>query len=189
MDKKSSIYEAAVKIFAKRGFEQASVDEIAEVAHVAKGTIYYHFESKDDIFLGLIDRGITDIVEIIRLEISKIDGAKNKLIKIIELQTDFYNKYRDFCKILLSEFWRFDTTWKHNFDLIKKDYVGCISQVVDEGQASGEFKKEIDPEVATTALFSLIAITGFAWAVSDKKISQGVIKKNVVTIFLDGIES
>lgn len=50
---KQDIFSAAAKFFVERGFDETSVDDIAEAADVAKGTFYYHFKSKDDVLLGL----------------------------------------------------------------------------------------------------------------------------------------
>ena len=187
MNKKTLICRTALKIFAKNGFEKTSVDEIALKAKIAKGTIYYHFKSKDDIFLSLIDTGISDFVENINKELLDIKKPKEKLEKLIATQLNFFEKYRDFCEVLLAEFWRMETIWKKDINKIQEQYISVIREIVIEGQESGDFRKELDVQATTTALFSLIAVSGLSWAVLHKEVSRETMHQTVSTIFLKGI--
>ena len=54
---KRRIFETAIDLFARKGYEATSIDEITAVVGVAKGTLYYHFKSKDDIFRYLTEQG------------------------------------------------------------------------------------------------------------------------------------
>lgn len=186
MDKKILIYRSAAKVFAKNGFEKTTVDEIAEKAKIAKGTIYYHFQSKEEIFFGLIEDGMHKIIEKVIKETESTEDPKEKLEKLLNTQLDFYESYRDFCKILFSEFWRLETRWKKDISLLR-DYFKLIEKILEEGQKKSMFKKDLNVEATATALFSIIAVAGLSWTVFHKEIPKAVMHRDSVSIFLNGI--
>src|SRR4051794_15053756 len=57
-DGRAALLEAALAVFAERGFGEASVDEIADRAGYSKGALYWHFESKDELFFALLEERI-----------------------------------------------------------------------------------------------------------------------------------
>src|SRR5919199_5407506 len=57
-DAREELIEAAAEVFAERGFQAASVDEIAERAGFSKGAVYWHFDSKDDLFFALLEERV-----------------------------------------------------------------------------------------------------------------------------------
>jgi len=187
MNKKTLIYETAVKIFAKNGFDKTSVDDIAESAKIAKGTIYYHFKSKDEIFLGLIENGINDLIDEIRRSVASIDDPRAKLETMLTVQLNFYQKYRDFCKVLVSEFSHLDTVWKKDIKKIQAEYHELIKSIIDKGKQQNQFREDLDSEAITIALFSLIAVAGLSWALLHREISIKTMHSNIISIFLNGI--
>src|SRR3954451_9727501 len=78
-EKRGRILEAAVKVFAERGFHTATVAEIARAAGVADGTIYLYFKSKDDLLLRLFDEKMTELVAEVKEALSTERNAPGKL--------------------------------------------------------------------------------------------------------------
>lgn len=83
------ILGAAEIIFLKNGFYNSSMDDIADIADLGKGTIYYYFKSKEEIFFTLIEREAKNVYK----EIVKRVSGKEPLHKIIEEITSFYLEY------------------------------------------------------------------------------------------------
>src|SRR5438067_11510326 len=84
-DKRTRIMDAAIKVFAERGFHSATVAEIARAAGVADGTIYLYFKSKDDLLLRLFDEKMTSLLEEARADLERESGAAGKLRRVIQL--------------------------------------------------------------------------------------------------------
>src|SRR3954466_6717252 len=84
-EKRGRILEAAVKVFAERGFHTATVAEIARAAGVADGTIYLYFKSKDDLLLRLFDEKMTELVAQARAEVAQQRTAADRLRRFIQL--------------------------------------------------------------------------------------------------------
>src|ERR671925_590929 len=78
-DKRQRILQAAVKVFARRGYHGARVSDIARGAEVADGTIYLYFRNKEDILVSLFNEVMSDHLERARAELATVAGAPARL--------------------------------------------------------------------------------------------------------------
>lgn len=102
---KKLIFESAIKIFSESGYRGATMDDIAANAGLAKGTLYYHFASKEDIFNFIVEEGIQILLgQVIEIQNEDIDPI-TKLIKISKAQLSFLDGYTDFFKVVMSQLW------------------------------------------------------------------------------------
>jgi AcrR family transcriptional regulator len=92
----SEIVRAARKVFSKKDFRDATVDEIAEVAGLAKGTVYQYFPSKQEIFLAALRQGIRDLVELTRGRMEQATGVKAKIEAFVRTRLEYLEENRDF---------------------------------------------------------------------------------------------
>src|SRR5947207_6789506 len=83
-DKRARIIDAAIKVFAERGFHTATVAEIARAAGVADGTIYLYFKSKDDLLLRLFDEKMTALLAEVRDALAGEPTAPEKLRRLLQ---------------------------------------------------------------------------------------------------------
>lgn len=102
---KKVIFEAAIKSFSKKGYHKSTMDEIAETAGVAKGTLYYHFKSKEDIFKFIIEAGIKMVQEELHDKTRHLEYPTDKLRKVCEVQLKLVVTYLPFFKTILSQMW------------------------------------------------------------------------------------
>jgi len=174
--KKHSILAAATKIFAKEGYENASVDEIALQANVAKGTFYYHFKSKEDLFISLISSGTDKLSDQMAEESDKLSNPVDKVGAIVKSQYKFFSENNDLCRVLLSEIWRFESKWKQKYEPKRDIYIYSMEQAIVQGQHIEVFDKNIDPKLASIAIFGLIATSALDQIVAGKKITTKTVE-------------
>jgi len=185
--KKHSILAAATKIFAKEGYDNASVEEIAMQANVAKGTFYYHFKSKEDLFISLISNGTDKLSDQMLEESEKFSSPTDKVGAIVRSQYKFFSENNDLCRVLLSEIWRFESKWKQKYEPKRNKYIYPMEQAIIQGQHSEIFDKDISPKLASVAIFGLTATSALDQIVLDKKITTrtiDMIKKIAVNSLL-----
>lgn len=139
---KKQIFDAAIKLFAESGYEKATMDDIAAQASVAKGTLYYYFKSKEDIFNFLVEEGIKTLKEHIEESIKGMDNPIDKLKEIVKIQAEMINKYNKFIIFLLSQLWGTHER-QVKFRQYIFGYMKIISDVLDEAKAQ---KMIIDEE-------------------------------------------
>jgi len=99
----AGILEAARKVFAKKGFDQATVDDIANAAGVAKGTVYLYYQSKRDIYFAALKFGIEQMYSKLDEELKKVSTTEEKLRTLIGVKLAYCDDNRDFFKIYYSE--------------------------------------------------------------------------------------
>ena len=99
----AGILEAARRVFATKGFSQATVDDIASAAGVAKGTIYLYYESKRDIYFAALKFGIEQMYSKLDEELKKVSTPEEKLRTLIGVKLAYFDDNRDFFKIYYSE--------------------------------------------------------------------------------------
>ena len=76
---KRKIFDTSLKLFSEKGFDATSIEEITAIVGVAKGTLYYHFKSKEEIFEFLVDEGVKLIINSIEIKTSKVESYIDKL--------------------------------------------------------------------------------------------------------------
>ena len=154
---KRKIFETSMKLFAEKGYDATSIEEITATVGVAKGTLYYHFSSKEEIFNFLIEEGIKLLQNSIDIKTSKHDNYIDKIKAIILIQIKIVAKYEDIITIILSQFWGNEARNKKCQDHVY-DYIGQIEHIVQEGIEKGEIKKG-DTRAIASEIYGLICST------------------------------
>ena len=150
---KRKIFEIAMKLFSEKGYEATSVEEITATVGVAKGTLYYHFNSKEEIFNFLIEEGIKLLTNSIQIKISKCETTKDKIRAIVLIQMKAVEKYENLLTIVFSQMWG---NGSRNQFCNKKieEYIGVVEDVIKEGIKNGDIKK-CNSNITATTIFSL----------------------------------
>jgi AcrR family transcriptional regulator len=97
----ATILVAAENIFSEHGYYQARMDDIAEAAELAKGTLYYYFKSKDEIFLHLLERESKRVHEEIQKRISEESSFLEALEEAMEFYLEYFEENHGFMKMFL----------------------------------------------------------------------------------------
>jgi len=97
----ASIEAAAERVFAERGYHQARMDDIAETAELAKGTLYYYFKSKDEIYVHLLKREVGKVEAEVRRRISGQASFLEAVRQTVDFYLEYFDKNRAFVKMFL----------------------------------------------------------------------------------------
>ena len=145
---KRKIFETSMKLFAEKGYDATSIEDITATVGVAKGTLYYHFSSKEEIFNFLVEEGIKLLQNSIDIKTSKLDSYIDKIKAIILIEIKIVVKYEDLITILLSQFWgkeaRNQKCQKHIYEYINK-----IEEIAKNGIEAGEIKQGNSKAIAS----------------------------------------
>ena len=151
---KRKIFETSMKLFAEKGYDATSIEDITATVGVAKGTLYYHFSSKEEIFNFLVEEGIKLLQNSIDIKTAKFPNYIDKIKAIVLIQIKIVVKYEDLITILLSQFLgneaRNQKCQKHILE-----YVNKIEEIVKEGIKAGEIKKG-NPQAIASEIYGLI---------------------------------
>ncbi len=135
---KRRIFNTAVQIFAEKGYDNASVEEITAIAGVAKGSLYYHFAKKEDIFDMLLDEGLKLLKNNIEIKTKDCTCALEKIKAIILVQIKVTVKYEAFLNVVFSQIWGEENKNKKCKKAVF-EYIKIIENVIKEGIENDEF--------------------------------------------------
>ena len=154
---KRKIFETSMKLFAEKGYDATSIEDITATIGVAKGTLYYHFNSKEEIFDFLIEEGIKLLQNSVDIKTAKYSNYLDKIKAIILIQIKIVNKYENLINIILTQLWGKE---KRNIKCQKLiyDYIDKIETIVNEGIKLGQIKNG-DAKIIASEIYGLISST------------------------------
>jgi TetR/AcrR family fatty acid metabolism transcriptional regulator len=163
-DKRDRILNAAVRVFAKKGFYATRVSEVAKAAGVADGTIYLYFKSKDDLLVSLFEHRVERLLAYLERELPRAANASDKLRRVIELQLGLLEGERDLAEVV-TVILRQSTKLMKEYAAPKfSAYLDTIARVISEGQSAGELRKDVSPHLAARAMFGALDGITMTWA-------------------------
>lgn len=182
------IINAATKVFAQKGFYQAKVSEIAKEANVADGTIYLYFENKDAILISLFEEQMKGVLDNMREQISKEKDAVKKIEKFALSHLKLIEQNKDMAEIIQVELRQSSKFMKEYKNEKFAQYLNLISEIIQEGQEKGIFKKGILPGVAKRAFFGALDEMSRFWVLSSRrKYDIETAAKQISEYFLHGL--
>ncbi|MEV4542498.1 transcriptional regulator, TetR family [Micromonospora echinaurantiaca] len=164
VDTRQRLFEAAVELIAEQGFSATTVDDIAARAGVAKGTVYYNFESKTVLFEELLRHGIGLLTAEFRDAVAGLP-PREALAALVRAELDYIRRYRAFAQLLLSEMWRTNREWQQTLRLLRGEAIEVIAETVRAGVASGDLPADLDVRTASSALFGVGLVVAVDWLV------------------------
>ncbi len=181
------ILRAAIKVFARRGFFNSTVADIARQAGVADGTVYLYFKNKDDILVSIFNHIMDEVLQSIHREIAPLRDPIAKLRKIVIRHLEELGNDRDLAVVFQVEL-RHSTKFMEQFSATKvAEYLELIRTLIEEAQKQGTVRREIDTRIASKVLFGALDEMTTNWMLSNRKYSLSSTAEPIFEIFLRGI--
>ena len=182
---KNLIFESAIKIFSESGYRGATMDDIAANASLAKGTLYYHFKSKEEIFNFIVEEGLK-ILQNQVIEIQDIDmGPIEKLIRICKIQLTFLYGYTDFFKVVMSQLWGNESRQDELRQKIRI-YISQIEINIKYAMENGEIEKG-DTELIAFQFFGSLCSSAIYESIHIEKVNLENIIDSTIKFTLKGL--
>jgi TetR/AcrR family transcriptional regulator, fatty acid metabolism regulator protein len=166
MDNKKStrqkILSAAINVFANKGYHAARVDEIVAASETSKGAVYFHFPSKKEIFLGLVDEFAKILENRLKEVIAEEDRGILRVNAALTICLETFGKYRQLAKIFLIQAVGLGASFEEKQQEIHNRFVKVIKKHLDEAMAEGDITP-IDTEVTAFAWMGAINEVVIRW--------------------------
>lgn len=191
--KRERILDAAVRVFAKEGFYNARVSQIADVAGVADGTIYLYFKSKDDLLINLFEDRMEAVNANLREAIESESSAVARLKRIVKLHLELVEQNRDMAEVISVELRQSSKFIREYSNPKFGEFLRTIAGAVVEGQRNGELRSGIDPYIFARALFGALDEIALAWLVkhpgSKASIELPRAAEQLGDLFIEGLRA
>lgn len=153
------IVVAAVQLIADRGFSATSVEEIAAAAGVAKGSVFYNFGSKAELFSAILTDGVTRLTVALREAIAAAPDRPQLGLLVAELLRQIHDNPA-FAKVIAAEVFRTGRDWQGPIELIHDEAMAVFR---DAALADDPTLLPHDAEVAGSAVFGATLVAGLEW--------------------------
>jgi TetR/AcrR family transcriptional regulator, fatty acid metabolism regulator protein len=162
-DKHRKIIRAATKVFAKKGFFNARISDIAKEAKVADGTIYLYFNNKFDILLSVFEQEIGKLIDHVSLLLDKENSSKVRLEIFVTNHLLEMKKNRYLAEVIHIELRQTSKLIREYRKNKFNEYLEIIAAIIKKGQEDGTFREDIQPDIARQVVFGALDEISICW--------------------------
>ena len=186
-DKREAILRAAITVFARRGYFNSKVADVAKEAGIADGTVYLYFKSKEEILHSVFDRAMAEFIAEGKKELAALEDPLEKLRRIAELHLEKLGADRDMAIVFQVEL-RGSTKFMQEFSAAGfAEYLDIIHQTFIEGQEKGVFQKDLKPIVCAKILYGALDEMVTNWILSHNSYPLAPMADEVLKVFFGGV--
>jgi len=186
-DKYQRILDAAVAVFAEKGFFFARISDIAERANVADGTVYLYFKNKDEILASAINTAFDGFMSTARAELDKLPTPSERLRRLAYLHLEALGSNRNMAVVFqmeLRQSTRFLSEFSHQHLV---EYFNLVRQAICDGKETGEFRADLAEKIAAICFFGAIDEMVTSWVLAEKDYPLAHAADPIVDILVSGM--
>ncbi len=183
------ILEAAVKVFARQGFHQSTVAQIAKEAGVADGTIYLYFKNKDDILVQFFSFRAKQVFESFREEVDRAQTSAGKLRNLVRRHLAEFQRDRDGAVVYQVETHQNSRMAEAQIREMSQMYRHLIAEIIEQGQQEGTIRKDLYVGLVKRFIIGAVDEVINTWLHSDGEYDLVSMADPLVELFIKGIGS
>lgn len=186
-EKHQRILDAAVKVFAQKGFFQSRVSEIAKEAGVADGTIYLYFKNKDDLLVSIFEVKMQEVITRFQSVINRENDAASKLECLIRLHLEEFQANPDLAAVFQVELRQSSRFMRESEKIELKRYLDLIGEIVEQGRQEGIFRRNVPLGLIKRLVFGTLDEVVSTWVLSGMRYPLETMTGSIIDLFLHGI--
>ena len=186
-DKPQQIIEAAVRVFARKGYFNSRVSDIAREAGIAAGTIYLYFKTKEDILTTLFRDKMAEFVAKLWKAMADQPDPVSKVRRLVYLHFDLLERNPDLAEVVQIELRQGQKFFRGASGQEIASYFALIGTVLEEGVAAGRFRADLPVKVATKMLFGAMDQMATSWVLGKREYRLVETADAVADLFLQGV--
>ncbi|MEI7906512.1 MAG: TetR/AcrR family transcriptional regulator, partial [Bacteroidota bacterium] len=157
--RKESIIDAAQKVFFEKGLLLSTMDEIAETAELAKGTLYLYYHSKEDLYLAVMMRGLMIMHSMFEEVIAQKFSVVKTMVELTKSYTAFFEQHRNYFRMLHF----FNTPQFHkqvseemmqSCDDLNQSLWNMVVEIIKQGMIEKQFRTDLNPTEISLIMWS-----------------------------------
>jgi len=186
-NKYNQILEAAVRVFARQGFYQSTIAQIAKEAGVADGTIYLYFKNKDDILVQFFSYRTKQVFESFREEVDRAETSADKLRNLVRRHLAEFQRDRDGAVVYQVETHQSSRLAENQIREMSQMYRDLISAIVEQGQQEGTIRKDLYVGLVKRFIIGAVDEVINTWLHSNGEYDLVSMADPLVELFMTGI--
>jgi TetR/AcrR family transcriptional regulator, fatty acid metabolism regulator protein len=189
-DKRTRILDAAIRVFAERGYHEARVGDIAEDAGVAHGLLYHYFASKDDVLRTIFVENWGQLIARFRAVEGADEPAGEKLEGIAKILLRTWRNDPALVTVMVREVAR-SHQLQDRVDEVREAFA-IVQRIVEEGQAEGVFRRDVDARLASWLFYGGLEEVLTGWVLGQLPDSEDDVaraERTAVDVALHGMSA
>ena len=188
-DKRTAILNAATRVFARRGFFNAQVADVAREAGVAAGTVYLYFRSKDDLLTSIFEKSMTRALEEADRALAGVTDPVERLRRLARVHLGGLGSRRDLAIVFQVEL-RQSTKFMERFSAAQlRTYLDHLRDAVSAAQAAGLFRADLNATLAAKVIFGALDEMVTNWVLSNRDHRLVDDADPVIDLLVDGMRA
>ena len=187
-DKRRLILDAAVKVFAERGYHTSRVGDIAEEAGIAHGLLYHYFSSKDDVLHTIFRDAWGELLAALHRVEDSGEPAPEQLRRVAKILLRSWRDRPDLVRVLVREVAR-SPQLQQQVDEVREAFL-VIQRVIERGQREGTFRPDVDPRFGSWIVYGALEELLTGWVLGqlpdgDEEVARA--ERTVVDVVTGGL--
>lgn len=186
-DKRRAILDAAVEVFAQHGFSEATINNVAEKANIAGGTVYLYFKNKEDLLIQAMNEIISSRLAEIKKTISHLENPLDKLYQMILLHVELFSKTPYVVRFMVSEWRQSEDFYRLNPEFNPfRDYLDYVTSLCQEAIDAG-FISRINPRTLSYIIVGTMDFVLTQWVTKCESLDPLLVAEEIRQILRHGV--
>ena len=186
-EKYRRILEAAVSVFAKKGFHQSTISQIAREAGVADGTIYLYFKNKEDILVQFLNYKTKQVFSGFRESVNNADNSIDKLRNLVHRHLEEFQRDRNMAVVYQALAHQNHTLIQEYIREMSKMYLDIVGEIVERGQEEGAMRRDLYLGLVKRFILGAVESTINNWVRSRREYDLVSMTDPLIDLFIRGI--
>jgi len=187
-DKRRLILDAAVRVFARKGYHTSRVGDIAEEAGVAHGLLYHYFRSKEELLETIFRETWRDVLDAVRSVEETDESARERLAGVAKILLRAWRRDPDLVRVLVREVTRGSHLQRRIAEIDQA--FAALERIIARGQEDGEFRADVDPRMVSYVFYGALEEILTGWVLGqldDGDVQVAVAEQTVIEIVCGGL--
>jgi TetR/AcrR family transcriptional regulator len=185
---KEKIIPAAIEVFSENGYHRASMDEIAMRAQVAKGTLYYNFPSKSQLFKTVVKAGFEDFMRRTAADLNSSLPLEEMILRVIRHHLDLFLESRHFAHIVFNEISNgIEQDVLDELKQLRRGHLNFLAKILEEGKCEENLLRDVDSNLAAASIIGTMESACNYYLSHQDEYSRDELEQSVVTIISKGL--
>src|ERR671918_2610066 len=186
-DRPQQIIDAAIRVFARTGYYNSRVSDIAREAGIASGTIYLYFKTKEEILVTLFREKMAEFVAYLRQEIADEPDPVARIRRLVRLHFTVLEQNPALADVVQVELRQGHKFFRGASAHEVSAYFELIGEILQEGITAGQFRQDLPVKIATKVLFGAMDQVATSWVLGKRGYRLSDAAEPVATILLGGV--